>query len=157
MPAMTRELTLTRVLDAPRALVFRMWTEPEHMARWWGPHGFTNPRCELEVRPGGAIRIDMRGPDGVVYPMTGTFREIVQGERLVFTAVAEDTDGNPLLESLTTVTFAKAGRKTKLTVHARAVAFTPVGAQYLGGMEAGWSQSLERLADLLAQPRAASP
>ena len=58
------ELTVTRVFDAPRELVFTMWTDPEHMAQWWGPQGFTNPVCEMDVRVGGAIRIHMRGPDG---------------------------------------------------------------------------------------------
>src|SRR5208283_3243052 len=83
---MERELTLTRVFDAPRDLVWSAWTDPSHMARWWGPNGFTNPRCEMAVRVGGVIRIDMRGPNGIVYPMTGTFREVVAPERLVFVA-----------------------------------------------------------------------
>ena len=64
------------VYDAPRALVFKMWIEPKHMAQWWGPKGFTNPRCELDARVGGKIHIDMRAPDGTVYPMSGTFREV---------------------------------------------------------------------------------
>jgi uncharacterized protein YndB with AHSA1/START domain len=55
-----QELILTRIFGAPRSLVFRAWTDPHHMARWWGPRGFTNPVCELEVRPGGLMRIDMR-------------------------------------------------------------------------------------------------
>jgi uncharacterized protein YndB with AHSA1/START domain len=149
------ELTITRVFDAPRELVFTMWTDPEHMAQWWGPQGFTNPVCEMDVRVGGAIRIHMRGPDGVVHPMTGTFREIVAPERLVFTAVAEDQAGNPLLEALTTVTFAERGGKTTLTVHARAVGLAPVAPQMLAGMDAGWTQSLERLAALVAGTRRA--
>jgi uncharacterized protein YndB with AHSA1/START domain len=66
-----QELVLTRVFDAPRELVFKVWTDPKHLARWWGPRGFTNPVCELDLRPGGAILIHMRGPDGTVYPMTG--------------------------------------------------------------------------------------
>jgi len=69
-----QELVLTRVFDAPRELVFKAWTDPKHVAQWWGPHGFTNPVCELDLRPGGAILIHMRGPDGVVYPMTGTYQ-----------------------------------------------------------------------------------
>src|SRR5262245_55581307 len=117
----TRELTLTRVFDAPRQLVFRMWTEPTHMARWWGPRDFTNPVCELDVRVGGAIRIHMRAPDGTVHPMTGTFREIVPPERLVFDAVAEDSAGNPLLEAHTIVTFEDDAGRTRLAVQARAI------------------------------------
>jgi uncharacterized protein YndB with AHSA1/START domain len=150
-PTATRELTLTRVFDAPRGRVFEMWTTPEHMAHWWGPHDFTNPVCELDVRVGGAIRIDMRGPDGTVYPMTGTFHEIVPPERLVFLAVARDHAGNPLLESLTTVTFDDVGGKTRLTVEASAVGIAPVAARMLAGMDAGWAQSLERLAALAAR------
>lgn len=145
-----REVLITRIIHAPRQLVWKAWTDPKHMAQWWGPHGFTNPVCELDVRPGGAIRIHMRGPDDVVYPMTGVFREIVEPERLVFTAVAEDLQGNPLLEALTTVTFAEQGGKTKLTVHAKAVGLAPVAQQMLAGMEAGWTQSLDRLAELVA-------
>jgi uncharacterized protein YndB with AHSA1/START domain len=143
-----RTVTLTRVIDAPRELVFRLWTEPKHMAAWWGPRGFDNPVCELDVRAGGAIRIHMRGPDGMVYPMTGTFREIMPPRRLVFEAVAEDQAGNALLRSLTVVTFAEEGGKTKLTVHADAIGLSPLAPQMLAGMEAGWTQSLEKLAEL---------
>lgn len=150
-PSATRELTITRIIDAPRALIFKMWTDPKHMAQWWGPRDFTNPVCELDARPDGAIRIHMRGPDGVVHPMTGTFREIVEPERLVFNAVAEDEAGNPLLEALTTITFAEHGGKTKLMVQASAVGIAPVAVQMLEGMEAGWTQSLERLAELVGK------
>jgi uncharacterized protein YndB with AHSA1/START domain len=143
------EISLERIFDAPRELVFKAWTDPSHLARWWGPQGFTNPVCELDLRPGGRIRIDMTGPDGAVYPMTGTFHEVTPPERLVFTAVAEDLDGNPLLESLTTVIFVEQGSKTKLIVQASAVAVTPLGKDYLQGMEEGWTQSLARLGDLI--------
>ena len=148
--APTRELTLTRVFAAPRDLVFEAWTNPQHLAKWWGPHCFTNPVCELDVRPGGKIRIDMQAPDGVIYPMTGTFHEIAPPSRLVFTAAAEDHDGNALLESRTTVTFEDQGEKTKVTVHASAVGLAPIAAEMLKGMEAGWTQSLERLAEVLS-------
>lgn len=150
-PSAARELTITRILDAPRDLVFKAWTDPQHMAQWWGPKGFTNPVCDMDVRPGGKIRIHMRAPDGVVHPMTGVFNEFVPPERLVFTAVAEDMAGNPLLEALTTVTFAEHGGKTKLTVQASAVGLAPTAPQMLAGMEAGWNQSLDRLAALVAK------
>ena len=154
-PTATREVTLTRIYDAPRSLVFKMWTDPVHMAQWWGPKLFTNPVCELDVRPGGKIWIVMRGPKGTDFdqdfPMSGTFHEVVEPERLVFTAIAEDKDGNPLLEAHTTVTFEDQGGKTKLTVQANAVGLAPIAPQMLAGMEAGWSQSLEKLADLVAR------
>jgi len=149
-PTATRELTITRIFDAPRALVFKMWIDPAHMAQWWGPKGFTNPRCELDARVGGKIHIDMRAPDGTVYPMSGTFREVKEPERLMFLAYAEDHAGNHLLESLTTVTFEDQGGKTKLTMHAKAVGLAPIAVQMLAGMEAGWNGSLDKLAELVA-------
>jgi uncharacterized protein YndB with AHSA1/START domain len=146
-----RELVITRVFDAPRQLVFKAWTDPKHLAQWWGPKGFTNPVCELDVRPGGAILIHMRGPDGVVYPMKGVFHEIVAPERLVFTTSAfEDAEGNPLLEDLNTVTFEEQGGKTKLTLRAIVVKSAPEVEAALAGMEEGWSQSLDRLAASLS-------
>ena len=144
-----RVLHFTRVFDAPRALVFKMWTDPTHMAQWWGPRGFTNPICELDARVGGKIRIDMRAPDGRVFPMSGTFREIVEPERLVFVAYPDDHAGNHLAESLTTVTFEDQGGKTKLTMHARAVGLAPIAVQMLAGMDAGWNGSLDKLAELV--------
>jgi len=145
-----RELVLTRVFDVPRALVFKAWTDPKHLVKWWGPKGFTNPVCEVDVRCGGAIRIHMCGPDGTVYPMSGVYREIIEPERLVFTSSALDKEGKPLFEVLHTVTFAEKGGKTTLTTKARILSSTPEGASYLPGMEAGWTQSLERLGDHLA-------
>lgn len=147
-----RAIVMTRVFDAPRALVFKAWTDPKHMARWWGPKRFTNPVCELDVRPGGAIRIDMTGPDGVVYPMKGVFHEIDEPERLVLTTSAlEDEAGHPQLEVLNTVTFAEQGGKTKLTLRAVVVKSAPEAGAALAGMEKGWSQSLDRLAEELAK------
>jgi uncharacterized protein YndB with AHSA1/START domain len=142
-----QELLTTRLFDAPREVVFRAWTDPERLKRWWGPKGFTNPVCEVDVRPGGAIRIHMRAPDGVVYPMTGVFHEIVEPERLVFSSAALDSNGEPLFEALNTVMFAEEGGKTRLTVHASVSKVKGDAAQHLAGMEQGWSMSLDRLDD----------
>jgi uncharacterized protein YndB with AHSA1/START domain len=141
-----QELIATRVFDAPRDVVFRAWTDPERLKRWWGPKGFTNPVCEVDVRPGGAIRIDMRAPDGVVYPMTGAFVEIVEPARLVFTSSALHKNGEPLFEILNTVTFAEEDGKTKLTLRASVSKSRGEAAPHLAGMEQGWSESLDRLA-----------
>jgi uncharacterized protein YndB with AHSA1/START domain len=116
------------------------------LKRWWGPKGFTNPVCEVDVRPGGAIRIHMQAPDGNVYPMTGVFQEIVELERLVFTSSALDQNGEPLFEVMNTVTFAAEGGKTKLTVRASVTKMKDGAAQHLAGMQQGWSLSLDRLA-----------
>ena len=106
--------------------------------------------CELDPRPGGAIRIHMRGPDGTVYPMTGRYQEIVEPERLVFTSAALDAKGSPMFEVLTTETFAEQGGKTKQILRTRVIKSTAQAAPYLAGMEQGWTQSLERLNSYLA-------
>ena len=146
------KLVLTRVFAVPRALVFKAWTDPKHMARWWGPKGFTTPVCEMDVRPGGAIRIVMRGPDGVDHPMTGTFRDVVPPERLVLVCYAKpDEDGNPQLEVVNTATFAERAGKTTLTVQAVVVKAGPGTEFALAGMEPGWTQSLDRLGKLVVK------
>ena len=139
------DLVLTRIFDAPRDLVFKAWTEPERLKRWWGPKVFTTPVCKLDLRPGGAIRIDMRGPDGTIYPMTGVFQEIVEPERLVYTGAALNAQGEAFFEGLHTVEFEEHGGKTKLTLTVRILMTTPEAAVPLAGMEQGWSQSLDKL------------
>ena len=147
-------ITVTRTLDAPRDVVFEAWTNPKQLAQWWGPHHFTNPRCEFDARPGGAIHIDMRGPDGTLYPMKGTVKEIAKPERLVFTSVALDDKGETLFEVLITATFSERNGRTTVTVDARAVrVVAPEAAQMLAGMEEGWTQSLERLDQYVAGRR----
>lgn len=148
-PAM-RELNLTRILDAPRALVFKAWTDPKHLAQWWGPDGFTNPVCEVDLRPGGTLRIDMHG-FGVTYPLKGTFIEIVEPERLTFTTTALDDAGEAFLELLNTVTFTERDGKTTLAVNARVVKMGPGAADALEGMDPGWNQSLDRLVAHVAE------
>ena len=149
-PSVLREVTLTRVIDAPRERVFEAWTDARQMAQWWGPKGFTNPVCELDVRPGGAIRIDMRAPNGTVHPMDGEFLEIVAPERLVFTSRAFAADTNKtLIKAHNTVTFTEEGGKTRLTVVARVVELAPEFESAAAGMEQGWSMSLERLEALV--------
>jgi len=150
VPKEGHELVLTRIFDAPRELVFKAWTDPKRVAEWWGPRGFTNPVCELDGRPGGAIRIHMRGPDGTVYPMTGVYQEVVEPERIVFTSAALDAAGNLMFELPTTMTFAEQGGKTKQILRVRVIKSTAQAATYLAGMEAGWTQSLERLASYVA-------
>jgi uncharacterized protein YndB with AHSA1/START domain len=145
-----REVTLTRIFDAPRGVVWKAWTDPVLLAKWWGPKTFTNPVCDFDARPGGKIHIDMRAPNGTVYPMTGTVLEVIDGERLVFMSVAEDHDGNALIEGHTVVTFEDLGTKTKITIHARAAATMPIAEEMLKGMEAGWTQSLEKLDALVS-------
>ena len=141
-----RELVITRVFDAPPSLVFKLWTRPEHAARWWGPQGFTTLSCEMDVRPGGAWRRRMRSPEGTVHVKRGVYREIVEPERLVFTYADEDADGRLGHETLVTVSLAEADGKTELTLH-QAV-FDTVAAR--DSHRGGWTSCLERFADHLA-------
>jgi uncharacterized protein YndB with AHSA1/START domain len=144
-------VTLTRVFDAPRALVWKAWTDPVMMAQWFGPRGFASQVPELDVRVGGTLRIVMRGPDGNDYPMKGVFREVVVPERLVFSNIAIDRDGNHLLEGETTVILAETNGNTTLTLKTYAVGLVPFAPQMLAGMEAGWTQSIDKLEELVAQ------
>ncbi len=146
-----RELTLTRVFDAPRELVWRAWTDPRHFAKWWGPKGFTAPECRLDVRPGGKIEAVMSGPPPFEHhPMGGEFVEVKSPERLVFiTRAFPDESGNWALEGTNTVTFEDVGGKTRLTLHAVITKAGAAQAPAISGMETGWSQSLDKLAALL--------
>ena len=144
-----REVVVTRVLDAPRALVWRVWTEPAHVAAWWGPTGCTSTDCEIDLRVGGAFRLTMRGPDGAVHPCSGIFREIVPPERIVYEGEAGERDpcgaGLPS-RAVVTVTFEDDGGRTRLTVHTRFETAAASLAASEVGYSAGWSESVERLA-----------
>jgi uncharacterized protein YndB with AHSA1/START domain len=143
---------ITRVFDAPREMVFRAWTDPKHLAAWWGPHGFTTPVCRIDARPGGAVRIDMRGPDGTVYENHGVVREIVPPERFIFTTAAIDTDGEVRLECLHTVSLKATGGKTMLTLKSNVIQARDDARLMIEGMQEGWTQSIERLAAYLDIP-----
>ena len=145
------EITITRVFDAPRELVWKAWTDPKHLAQWWGPKNFSNPVCEADARVGGKWHIVMRAPDGREHPCGGVYLEVVEPERLVFTNIATDGDGKPILDGLTTVIFEDLGGKTKLILRTGATAVVDYAAEYLKGMEMGWTQSLERLTEYLVR------
>jgi uncharacterized protein YndB with AHSA1/START domain len=145
-----RELVLTRVLDAPRALVFHAWTDPEHLVRWWGPQGFTTPSCTMDVRPGGAWRICMRGRDGIDHWVQGVYREVVEPERLVTTWAWEEADGSPGRQTLLTVTLEERDGGTALTLH-QALFADAVDRE---NHRDGWSQALDRLAADVVEAKA---
>ena len=141
------ELVIRRIFDAPRRFVFEAWTDPEHLARWWGPQGFAIIASKAEVRPGGAWHRTMRSPEGNVIRKHGVYREIVAPERLVFTYVSDDAEGNPGPETLVTVTFADVRGKTRLTL--RQTLFESVAAR--DAHHVGWTSCLERVAEYLAK------
>lgn len=109
-----REIVLERDLDAPRHLVFKAYTDSEHIAEWWGPDGFTTTVHEMDVRPGGVWRFDMLGPDGTNYPNRVVYQEVVSPERLVYLHGA--TDDEPEDQRFhVTITLAEHGNGTRIT------------------------------------------
>jgi uncharacterized protein YndB with AHSA1/START domain len=147
--AVLPDLTFTRMFNAPRELVFRAWTHSECVAAWWGPHGFSNPVCEVDPRPGGRFTVHMQGPDGAVYPGGGVFLEVEPPRLLIFTSTFEGKRGEVLIDAVNTVVFEDVGGRTRLTLNARVVRAAREAARNLAGMEEGWTQSLERLAAIL--------
>ena len=147
-----RTLTVTRVFDAPREVVYRAWTDPTEFGKWFPPLGFDAARCELDVRPGGTLRIDMKGGAdagefaGVVFPGKGVYREVVPNERLSFTFEGEDATQPQLLM---TVVFEDEGRKTKLTIYQVAKTVADYEELLKIGATEGLGQSLDKLAALL--------
>lgn len=139
------ELSITRLFDAPRSLVFRMWVDPKHVVRWWGPGRFTTLSCTMDVRPGGAWRVRSRSPEGVDHTEQGVYREIVEPERLVFTHAWEDAAGTRSPETLVTVTFIDEHGKTKLVFHQ--APFESVAER--DGHHEGWSSAFDLLDEYL--------
>lgn len=114
-PTADREIIMSRVLDAPRELVFDVWTDPVHVAQWWGPNGFSTKVHQMEVKPGGTWRFLLTGPDGTEWPNRITYREVKRPERLVYRHDS-DVDNDPKAFEVT-VTFETQGSKTKVTMH----------------------------------------
>lgn len=144
------ELVITRVFDAPRELLFALWTDPAHVVRWMGPRGFTVTHLEQDPRPGGAWRLCLSQDDGSRHLWRGGInKEIVEPERLVFTFAWEDADGRPGHETLVTVTFAEQDGKTKMTF--RQAFFETV--EQRDGHHKGWSSSFDRLEEYAREVR----
>ncbi len=109
-----REIVTTRLIDAPRELVYEAWTDPKHVAHWFGPNGFTVTTSSMEVRPGGQWIFVMHGPDGTDWPNVVTYEEVTPPARLVY---LHGDDKEPDMFH-NTITFDDAGGKTALTMHA---------------------------------------
>ena len=157
---------VTRTYDAPRALMWKAWTELERLKKWWGPKGFTMQSCTLDLKPGGRFHYNMHGPAGAVMgDMWGKFvyREVVPPERLVFVSSFSDPAGNTTrapfsadfpLEILSTLTFEEEGKRTRLTM--RGVPLNANDAErsffknMFPSMQQGWKGTLDQLAEHLA-------
>lgn len=153
-----QEIVIARLVDAPQDVVFKAWTEPRRLKKWWGPRGYTTPFCTVDLRPGGVFHYCMRSPEGRDFWGRGVYQDIVVPERIVYTDTFADADGHPVspthygmstthpAETLVTVTFTAQGHQTKVTVQ-QAV---PESVPERSGMTQGWTEMLDRLADELA-------
>jgi uncharacterized protein YndB with AHSA1/START domain len=152
-----QELVITRVFDAPREAVWKAWTDPEWVKRWWGPKDFTAPFSRIDLRKGGKYLFCMRSPEGKDYWSTGVYQEIVEPSLLVFTDSFADEKGNIVpathygmsqdfpLELQVTVTLEEHKGKTTMTLHHVGI---PAG-KMLEMTEAGWNESFDKLAESL--------
>lgn len=144
------ELSISRVFDAPRDLVFAAWTEPAHLARWSGPEGFTASQDYFSATPGGKYRVCLREPDGTEHWLRGVYREVVPPERLVFTHAWEDGRGGTSPETLVTIAFTEEAGKTRMVF--RQKGFDTQSSR--DGHEGGWTSSFKELDRHLAATRA---
>jgi uncharacterized protein YndB with AHSA1/START domain len=155
------DLVVKRIIDAPLEMVWKAWTEPEHVMRWWGPKYYTSPSCKIDLREGGKYVFCMRAPQdqgGQDSYTAGTYTKIIPMERLEFTQGLADEDGNPIdpaqlgmppdfpKEIRTVVAFKGKGDMTELTITEYD---WPVGQMFVFSL-AGMHQSVDKLAESLA-------
>lgn len=156
---MTKEVVITRTFNAPRELVWKAWSDPELFKQWWGPNGFTAPVCEIDFRVGGKYLNAMRSPEGKDFYGTGTYKEIVPMDRIVYTDSFADEKGNVVpatyydmtetfpMVTLVTVILEDDGDKTKMTIrHSELENLDPEAS---ADMETGWGQSLDKMAEAI--------
>jgi uncharacterized protein YndB with AHSA1/START domain len=156
LPTHPHELSITRLIDAPRTEVFRAWTEPELLKQWWGPHGMTTPECEMQLWVGGVFRTLMRAPDGTQYPNQGVFLEILAPRRLVFTD-AFGENWVPAAKAFMTAVIELEDIQGKTRYTARALHWNAADCQAHEemGFHTGWNQSLDRLVQLVTRGKGA--
>lgn len=143
------EMSITRVFDAPRPLVYEVWTQPEHIVNWMAPHGFTIPETSGELEVGGKWHCVMIAPDGTKHPLHGVYQEVIPQELIVTSHCWEDENGNPEHETYLAVRFTDdEDGKTRVTLEQRNFK----SKESRDGHIDGWTQSLDRLTSLLETP-----
>lgn len=151
-----KELTITRVFDAPQDIVYKAWTDPKKVEQWWGPKGVFIPVCEVDAKPGGRIYIVMEAGEelgkfkGTQWPMEGEFVELDEPKMIVFNANAIN-EGKVILEHQTTVTFHEENGGTTMKVHVVVTKVLPGSDFAIAGMEGGWNQQFDKLVEFIKQ------
>ena len=149
-------VVVNRIFNAPVELVWKAWTNPQHLMRWWGPKTFTSPACKIDFRVGGKYHFCMRSPEGQDIWSTGIYREIVPLKKIVWTDSFADEKGNVVsanhygmgdlpMEFEVTITFEDQGGKTKFSLRHRGL---PAG-EMIEMTQLGWNESLDKLAESL--------
>lgn len=150
-PTSDRELVLTRLIDAPREKLFRAWTDPDLLKQWFAPLPYITPVAELDVRPGGANLVVIRGPDGNDMPNRGVYLEVVENERLVFTdayTTAWEPSEKPFMTLI--LTFEEEAGKTRYTARVHHWTVADREAHEKMGFHEGWGRCADQLAALVA-------
>lgn len=142
-------IIMTRTFDAPREVVWTAFTTPKHVTKWYGGHGFGNPVCEMDVRPGGLWRHVMRTPDGSEYKMTFIFVEVLKPERLVWKNASDGKPPPGMLNVLNTVTLEEAGAKTQWKLVARFDSLAERDIAATKGFASVITQGSEKLNDIV--------
>jgi uncharacterized protein YndB with AHSA1/START domain len=155
MPAATpieqRELVLTRFFNVPRAKVYRAWSEPEQLKKWFAPKPWTISRAELDLRPGGASVIVMRSPEGQEFPNPGVFLEVVKNEKIVMTdAFVNGWQPSEKAFMVATITFEDHNGGTKYTARAQHWSAADREAHEKMGFHEGWGQCADQLGEVAA-------
>ncbi len=146
MKAHPRDLRLTRLVKAPRTLVFEAFTKAEHLVHWWAPGGFTMPACEVDLRVGGSWRYTFRSPEGLEHHCYAKYLQVEPPRKLVMTQEVPDATGKPIFRIQQTVTLAEKGEMTEVLLEAKVLLPNLGSEPYLGGMEQGTNQTMDNLA-----------
>lgn len=141
-----KDIVVSRLINAPRETVYKAFTDPKQMAEWWGPFGFTNPVCELDVKVGGKWRVEQKGPDGKIYKFGGEYKELIKNERIVW---AFRYEGVPASDALGIITFEDKGGKTLINIITRLATAEQRDGMMKFGATLGTAQAFERLEDML--------
>jgi uncharacterized protein YndB with AHSA1/START domain len=148
-PANERELTITRVFDAPARVLYLAHSRPEHVLQWFGPVGYPLSLCEMEFRVGGRYRFAMKGPDGkLMTPFGGEYLEIVPERKIVYSNTMEHSHAETMI---VTITFVEQGPRTTLTIHTLFASIAQMKSHVGMGYEQGVGSGLTQLAEVAAK------
>lgn len=144
-----KPLNIQRTLQAPRQAVWDAWTQPEQFKQWFMPAPYSVADCELDVRPGGNLRVDTQAPDGSIQPMTGEYKVVEEPSKLVMTGAPLGPDGEKLFEVQHTLVLTETDGQTTMEITSEVLSAGPDAEPYLSGMGPGLNQALDQLISMV--------